>query len=97
METFYLRFERKMDPMRLIAEIILNNWGFALQDGPVSPQVLAIYTMPKPKGALGLTMKPPHSMMRDLLKLFNFASKVEQGIVVDPVQFSGDSWNLFIE
>jgi len=86
-----------MEPMRLIAEIVLTNWGFVLEDGPVSPQVLALYTMPKPKGALGLTMKPPHSMLRDLLKLFNYASKIEQGIIPDNVQFSGDSWNLFIK
>lgn len=85
-----------MEPMRLIAEIVLTNWGFVLEDGPVSPQVLAIYTLPKPKGALGLTMKPPHSMLRDLLKLFNYASKIEQGIIPDTIQFSGDSWNLFM-
>lgn len=83
--------------MRLIAEIVLNNWGFVLQDGPVSPQVLAIYTLPKPKGELGLRMKPPTSMLRDLLKLFNYASKIEQGIIAEPVQFSGDSWNLFVK
>jgi len=86
-----------MDTLRLIAELVLNNWGFMLQDGPVSPQVLAIYTMPKPKGYLGLRMKPPHTMLRDLLKLYNYASKIEQGIIPEPVQFSGDSWNLFVE
>ena len=86
-----------MDLMRIVAEIVLTNWGFMLQDGPVSPQVLPIYTMPKPKGALGLRMKPPHSMLRDLLKLFNYASKIEQGIIAEPVQFSGDSWNLFVK
>jgi hypothetical protein len=86
-----------METLRLVAEIVLNNWGFSLEDGPVSEQVLAIYTLPKPKGALGLTMRPPHSMMRDLLKLFNYALKIEQGSIPQPVQFSGDSWNLFIE
>jgi hypothetical protein len=35
--------------------------------------------------------------LRDLLKLFNYASKIEQGIIPDNVQFSGDSWNLFIK
>ena len=85
-----------MEPVRVVAEIVLTNWGFDLNDGPISPQVLAIYTMPKPKGILGLTMKPPHSMLRDLLKLFNYTSKIEQGIIVEPVQFSGDSWNLYI-
>jgi hypothetical protein len=86
-----------MDFMRIVAEIVLTTWGFSLEDGPVSPQVLAIYTMPKPKGILGLTMKPPHTMMRDLLKLYNYTSKIEQDIIAYPVQFSGDSWNLFIQ
>lgn len=86
-----------MNTMRIVAELVLTNWGFVLEDGEVSPQILAIYTMPKPKGALGLTMKPPQTMLRDLLKLFNYTSKIEQGIIADPVQFSGDSWNLFIQ
>jgi hypothetical protein len=80
--------------LRQLASLILGNWGFELNDEPVSKQVLALHNLPREKGLLGLYMAPPKTLQSDLKKMFIYAWKLEHGYVPDSVEFSNDSWNL---
>jgi hypothetical protein len=79
--------------LHVLASTVLKNWGFYIDNiRKVSVQVLEIYNLPKTCGALGLVLKPPSTLTSDLIKLFNYALKVEKRLSPEPIKFSGDSW-----
>jgi len=80
--------------LRQLATLILEQWGFELNDDIVSKQVLALHNLSRQKGVLGLYMAPPKTLQNDLKKLFIYAWKIENGYIPDPIVFSNDSWNL---